>query len=318
MKIANYIFYIFFACTMFIACSSNEDILQIEPTPEKEEEVLEGAYAKQIDFVAGDEFSRSSYIYNNNLMHFSWGTKDPLGIFATSPENGEYDDNTIRQIQQSLFIVSDPGANYSHLDYSGSESSEYGWVEGYKRTAYFKYNKNYTPQADPEITFRNIPFSFEGQIQKAIPDMNAFYKGTAGSTDEITVKGSTNSTYVRSETAACAHLGDKDFLISPEATYSSGHIRFFMHHIGAVARLYLLAPKEPLLIKRLRLVATKPIFYTRGTADLSSQPYTPTASDGNDGLKLAAKDCPVENRQIHPDESSKTHALDLAFEGVTT
>lgn len=292
-------------CVVFVACSSNEDFVKTE---EPVEILPEGALMEQADFEDGDGVSRSTLIFDNDLLRFGWKADDPVGIFATA---GESETTPADKTEQDLFVAATDADNVVHLDYPDSETKDYDWKDGHKRTAYYKYNSSFSPNNKSHpYTYKELPFSFENQTQKGFVDMTAFYYGTS---DEAA--GNSNSVYRKSEEEACAHLGDADVLISPEVTFSDHRIRFPMRHIGAVARFFLLAPEEKMQMVSLRLVATKPIFYTKGFFDLTSTEYKPDATDK--GLHLISDYEPDKPRQVKPD-GDPVSTLKLDFDGVKT
>lgn len=307
MKIFNYILYLIAACTTLSACNSNEDFVKTEP-----DNLPDGGYVQRVDFRNGDEDTRSSFVFDNNVLKAGWIKGDKLGIYPTyntvETDAKKVGPTTPGATQQGCFELAEGGEGYIHID--NTDITDFTWADGFKRTAYFPYNKSFSPyNGNNKVLYNSIPFSFEGQTQTGYVNMGAFYKGDASGGS-----GYTNPNYKQSEVDACEHLATSDFLVSPEKELEGTRIRFPMHHLGAIARFFLLAPKENMLLKTLRLVATKPIFFTKGTVDLSSTQYDPNAADENDGLKLVSQTYTTdENRQMKPVESSKTSVLELSF-----
>lgn len=267
---------------------------------------------QKCEFRDGDEVSRSSFIFDGKLLNFISNAGDLVGIYPTAKIN---DDGTTSktgdETQQSPFVLQETGTGFIHID-PAANADNFTWANGFDRTSYFPYNSSFDPGND--IKYTALPFSFKDQVQQGYVNLTAYYNGDASGN-----KGNNSQVYIESETKACEHLNKCNFLISPESKYANGHIRFSAHPVGAVARFYLLAPKETLKLKSLRLVASEPVFYEEGTVDLSSQPYNSGATDKNEGLKLVSASYTEDSqRQMHP-KGEPSASVELKFaEGVST
>lgn len=297
MNIYSKIITLAFVLSALDACTNDDNATGIE------DELLNGAYVSKVDFEDGDEDTRSTFVFDANQMVGAWEAGDLVGIYATASTDGTPSDENA---QQSPFKLTASGTGYIYMDFAGA--GEYEWTE-FKRTAYFPYDAKNDPTAEPAVSYKGIPFSFKGQKQTGGVNMTAYYNGT-GSNDETDPNGPgyQNITYKASEAAACAHLGAYDFMIAPEQDYTVhentgiGYVRFPMNHVGAIARFFLLAPKEKLRINKMRLVASEPVFYTDFTADLSSHNPVSLIENGVRG----------DNCQITP-VGDKTAVLELDF-----
>lgn len=289
----NKIFFLTLLLSVMVSCSSGDDIIPNTP----DIELQDGGYITKCDFRDGDNVSRSSFVFDNNFIRFAFNQGDITGIYPTfnltKQEKTDY-----AQQEQSAFVLAASGSGFIHIDPEGNPDG-FTWADGFKRTAYFPYDGSFNPNNKTHpVCYNALPFSFKNQVQEGYVNLTAYYNG-----DSRGDKGNDNPTYRESEEKACAHLNSCNFLISPESEFNvnTGRIRFYAHPIGAVARFYLLAPKEKMQLMSLRLVASKPIFYEEGTVDLTSNPYNGNAEDKNDGLKLVSsvytKD---KDRQMHP------------------
>lgn len=312
MTIYHKITYMTIVLAMLVACTKDEMTEGLE----------KGAFVTRPDFTDGGEPTRSTFIFDDDILKFSWGKGDQLGLYPTYQLARQADEeNQILardpgktdplSTQQGLFVCTEGGDNTVHIDPSGEQADNFSWADGYLRTAYYPYKASNDPNATTKVFYNAIPFDFSGQVQSGYVDMTAYYVGTGSKNTNETKPGYTNQEYRDSEAKACAHLGKYDYMVSPEVQNNSGHIRFPLHHIGAIARFFLLAPEEQMILRSLKLVASKPIFYTRCTVDLSSMRCNPGAA--NDGLHLLPASEYEGEPQIHPDESSKTAMLELKF-----
>lgn len=301
---------------MFVACTKDDGATDQE----------NGAFVFRPDFTDGGEPTRSTFIFDGSILRFGWTQYDRLGIYPTYQLAREEDQENGTQAvtagptpketqEQGLFVCAEGGESTVHIEPEKSMADGFMWADGYNRTAYFPYRIENSPNREPAVYYNAIPFDFSGQVQKGYVDMTAYYNGTGDLSNNDTKWGPTNLTYKETERKACEHLGMYDYMISPEIQYVSSHIRFPLHHIGTVARFFLVTPEEQMRLVSLKLVASEPIFYTRCTADLTSMPYNSGAVDGNDGLKLKSGTAYPGGLQIHPVEESKTAMLELKFPG---
>lgn len=331
MKYINQTYLLLFVVVLFTACSSNDiaEDTQLPVLPGEntwEEKDVDGSSVTIKPFLPGDAVSRSSYAFDGQKLVFGWETNDKVGIYPTAmkplTEDDEnscldattyphpYSSDGIKRINpakssQQSFICNE--ADESQTSKITNESNpDYIWDENGRWTAYFPY-KGVDPEQE---SYETRTYSFAGQTQEGLPNMTAFYSGDGGY-----AAGATNPLYKESEALACQHLGAKDVLISSEAEWNSYRIRFYMRHLGAVLRLFLLAPEEDLVIKNIKLICDTPIFYEEGEFNLKSHPYD--ASKENMGVNLELYKSPdKEDCQIKPiGEPQKM--IELNFKGET-
>lgn len=300
MKI-NTILSIFSFIIILSACGSKEDLVIDEP---KIEEIAD---AEDIDavmcdgFYPGDEVTRTSLIYGQNGLSFSWKSDDKFGVFPTS--SGELRTENEHASQAKFYcskIVN--GGMTAEIK---TDDTGFSFSNNFNFTAYTPYISS------NDQNFKQIPFNFSNQVQQGLVDMAAYHTG-----------GYNNAAYKESERIACLHLSENDVMISPEMTPENQAIRFRMRHVGSIARFYVLFPKGKILkIKDIKLIADKPIFYEGGYINLSSHPFEPSkepstaipalnSTPNNWGVDL--KPYPGES-QITPNEGTKTNCLTLKF-----
>ncbi len=331
MKYINWTYILFFVVMLFAACSNN-DITEETPFPALpgdeawEEKDVDGSSVTVKPFLPGDEVSRSSFVFDGQELVFGWENGDKVGVYPTAILPGSEDDsdgyldketyphpnsdagvyrtNPVKAGQMLFLCNESDGSQTSKI--VKNDDTDYIWDVNGRWTAYFPY-KNVDIASE---TYEGRTFSFEGQIQEGLPNMTAFYSGDGGY-----AAGDSNPLYKESEALACQHLGAKDVLISSEAEWNSYRIRFYMRHLGAVLRLFLLAPEEDLVIKNIKLICDTPIFYEEGEFNLKSHPYD--ASKENMGVNLELYKSPdKEDCQIKP-VGQPQKMIELKFEGET-
>lgn len=266
------------SCTKEEASSSNTENVW-------EEKELDGASATIKGFEPGNIITRSTWIFDGQNLIFGWERGDKVGVYPTAQqlENGQdwnsLDVNLLNPEtskhpeypNKNIFITDytkTQSISFAALNPDGSQTAQlfsqgtvFEWDNMSRWTAYCPYNPEFSPLKDADKKYYNsLPFSFEGQVQEALPNMTAYYYGP-------------NQTYKASETKACKHLGISDVLISSEMQWNGSRINFQLRHLGAVARFFLLAPDENLTLKSLDLICDKAIFYKSGLFDLTSHPY---------------------------------------------
>lgn len=304
----------------------------------------QGVVIRRTGFEAGDEPTRSSLIYGEGGMVFSWNVGDTLGMYPTAavprkePDaEGTYSfDGLINANEEGMsgywhyansnktndsFFLTDPTKQqqtkyrctvlrqdglYAKLEASGT--STVNWdvqnEDIIRWTLYSPYNADYVPTGlGGSQNYNNLHFDFNGQTQTGWVNIGAFKSPSKPN-------GYDNPDYKKSEAEACAHLGKKDVLISAETKFNFPNTVFYLRHLGAVARFYMLAPEKDLTMVSLRLICDSKIFYTGGTFNLTSREYK---NDESKGLALVGDDAPL---QMSPDKGTLTNNLLLNFEGV--
>lgn len=302
----------------------------------------QGVVIRRTGFEAGDEPTRSSLIFGEGGLMFSWNVGDEMGMYPTAAvpkkeidaegnikynfdglinANDDWHYANTDKTNESFFFT-DPkkqqqtkyrctvlrqGGLFAKLEESGTSTVNWDVQnEDITRwTLYSPYNANYRPTGIPEGSqnYDNLHFDFREQIQTGWVNMRHFYNPT-------TSNGYNDPEYKASEAAACAHLGKKDVLISAETKFNFPHTVFYLRHLGAVARFFLLAPAKDLKMVSLRLICDSKIFYTGGYFNLTSREYK---NDETKGLALVGDREPL---QMKPDEETLTNNLLLSFSGV--
>lgn len=203
------------------------------------------------------------------------------GLYLTDPEKSnqvKYGCIGIKAGAQSAVIYSSDGG--------------FAWDENSRWTAYY-------PLKTTSEKYNKIEFDFSGQKQVGFVNMTAYYNKNM-------------STYRASERIACKHISDADIMISPETGLNNGGMLFEMRHVGAIARFFLVFPKDKAYkLVKLQLICESKIFYTKGQYNLKSRPYKAYASDGDYGLTLVGAN--KTNSQVQP-LGDATNMLELEFE----
>ncbi len=330
---------LFLLLQMLASCSS-EDVVPGNDLPSD----WTGAVIHRTGFEAGDAVTRSSLIFGEGGLKFSWERGDKLGMFTTAAcpqktEEGTYsfdglinpndaghpewanlwhyantektDDALFRtdptkqqQTQYNCTSVRDGGL-YARIDEAGT--STFDWDVEHEDltrwTIYSPHDAAYTPFGTAPQYYNHLRFDYTGQTQTGKVNMGAYYRATTSNKYD-------DPTYKASEASACAHLGKKDYNISAETKFRLPTTVFYVRHIGAVARFFLLAPAKSLEIVSLRLICDSKIFYTGGYFDLTSREYK---DDETKGLALVGDN---GTAQMQPDETTLTNNLELKFEKV--
>lgn len=325
--------YILFLVIFQLSCS-NEIERETNLDMTWEEEILDGSSVTVKGFEPGDVFTRSTWVFDNQKFIFGWKQGDGVGIFptakiaweATSEEwetknpglikPDENDEATLhpgykenknlcytnpQQSVPSIFHVESSVSN-SQTARVLSDRGDFEWDDSVRWTSYFPLNI-----IKEEPNYRDITFCWESedciQEQNGIPDISRLVKsGQSGG-------AATDPDYLKSEQIACQHLADADVMISSEMAWDNSRINFQLRHVGAVARFFMLAPKnENLVITNVKLICDSKIFYKSGHLNLKSHPYIAEESK-NYGVNLVGDaDC-----QITPDESSLTNMIQVNF-----
>lgn len=307
----------------------------------------QGVVIRRTGFEAGDEPTRSSLIFGEGGLMFSWNVGDEMGMYPTAafPRKDTDEKGNTTYIFDGLINANEVGkSGYWHYANTGKTNDSFFLTDPTKQqqtkyrctvlrqdglyaklekvsgtstvnwdvhnedttrwTLYSPYNADYVPKGlGGSQNYDKLHFDFKGQIQKGWVNIGAFKSPSKPN-------GYDNPDYKKSEAEACAHLGKKDVLISAETKFSFPNTIFYLRHLGAVARFYMLAPAKDLEMVSLRLICDSKIFYTGGTFDLTSREYK---NDESKGLALVGDDAPL---QMSPDKGTLTNNLLLNFEGV--
>lgn len=338
----RYITYIIVLLTLFTACSTENDVtsnVDIPTFPSDEnwkEEVMDGASVTVKGFEPGDVTSRTSLVYNGQSLVFGWKLNEQILLYPTAydlanaPEAStegllpqeDYPHPSFEQ-EPNLWRVDPNGANPSTFFVSQETTSQttkiengesdFFWDDIVRWSAYCQKGETRISSKEPS-TYEKRYFRFAGQRQKALAEIGEYFDYEEAETKED--KDAHLNKYHLSEAAASEHLGLYDILISPETQWVDGvRINFQMRHIGAIARIYLKAVEENLVIKDVKLICETPIFHEEGSFTLFSHPYDDTKSSDNYGVDLdrASSGCQIKSE----DDAKKMIQLDFDETCVT-
>lgn len=332
MKI-KYFTYIAILFSLLTACTTgNDDALSIGDIPlfpsddNWKEELLDGASVTVKRFEPGDEATRSSIYYDGQGLVFGWKRGDLTGLYPTAKDASKLKDEEKSGLlskeqdphpslsQEPDLLRVDPDASQQTIFACQEEttsqtarisngSSDFFWDDIVRWTAYFPY----MAPTKQEENYEKRYFSYTGQKQLGLTNIGEYFDYEDASTQSE--KTTHLNKYHLSEVNACQHLGKYDIMISPETKWEDGvRINFYMAHIGAIARLYLKVPEENLVIKDVKLICNKAIFYEGGSFTLYSHPYN--ASEKYKGVNFAA--------QIKPEgDPVKEIQLDFSSDCIT-
>lgn len=322
--------YIFICLTVFAACSTeNIDEPTVPPIDTTWETIdMPGSSVTVTGFECGDATTRSSWQFNGQKMVFGWEQGDAIGLYPTAgtsiepSEENSWEESNPTLVDPSVqkhplydndkvchtkgtraqatkayvkYFTKDSQTQSLHID-----DGSFVWEEQTRWTTYKPYNPNYNPNAEPSVYYTALPVDFSDQTQQGLTDMQALYQGKGGQP-----KGYNNPVYMETEAVACKHLASADFCISPEMVWAGERINFEFRHVGAIARLFMLAPEANLTLKKMELICDSKIFHSTGEVDLTSHLYDAGAT--NKGVKLVGDVAPI---QITPtDEPSQKVTL---------
>lgn len=325
----RYIFitYLSLLLILLTACSTDNAAQSLVPEFPKDEEwkeeIIDGASVTIKGFKPGDNVTRTSLYYDGQNMVFGWKGGDIFGLYPTAKDATHFQeeqmqgllDNTdyphpsgssnIYRVDpacsvQSKFISEESTSQTTRIT---NGSGEFFWDEIVRWTAYLPYSNG-----KEEENYEKRYFSFKNQKQSALTEVGEYFD-YEDATDETTRNLHLNN-YHLSEIQASQHLGSYDVMISPETQWVDGvRINFQMRHIGAIARIYLKAIEENLVIKDIKLICDKAIFYEEGSFNLISHPYDATASNDNYGVNLTSS---AQGCQIKP-EGEPVKMIQLSF-----
>lgn len=335
----TYITYLLFVSLLLVSCSKDGDIVHNSELDEYldktwEEETFDGASVTVKGFEPGNDITRSTWTFDNQKLVFGWKQGDGIGIFPTAKNALEATEDSWANVNPGLIRPNEEEPSTLHPQYAsdhtlcitntqysaptpfyvtspteGSQTAqlfgnmgEYEWDDQVRWTAYFPYKL-----IKGEPNYSCIHFAWESdthrQKQTGIPDISRLVKSGQSATVCTDVQ------YLASEKRACDHLAGEDIMISSEMVWSGTRINFQLRHIGAVARFFMLAPKNMnLVLTNLKLICDKEIFYKAGQFTLTSHPYVANESN-NYGVNLVGS----VNSQVTPDETTKTKMLQMDF-----
>lgn len=318
---------------LLTACSTvenDDDVTFFTGDENWKEELLDGPSATVKGFEPGDETSRTTLYYDGQSLVFGWKSSDRIGLYPTAKDmtsadadqtkegllsQAEYPHPSLKE-EPNLYRVDPVYAAQSPFTCSETTrqttrivngSADFHWDDIVRWSAYFPYS-----QAKEEENYEKRSFSFVGQKQKALAEIGEYFDYEDATTESE--KNNHLNKYHLSETQACMHLGDYDVMISPETEWEDGvRINFQMRHVGAIARVYLKAMEEGLVIKNVKLICDKPIFYEGGSFNLISHPYKDSETNygvdlnrNSTGCQIKPEGNPVKMVQLDFDETCVT------------
>lgn len=279
----KYLTYIAIVIAILMACSK-ENIPTLPDFPNDDnwkEEIMNGASATVKRFEPGDEVTRSTFNFTGQGYVFGWTAGDKIGLYPTTNNDGPVDPE---HSSQSLFICQGSSSQTTKIDYS---DGNFVWDEIVRWTAYFPYS-----QGKEDETYANRTFSFKNQTQQALPEIGKYFDYEDATNPED--RNKYLNEYQLTEAKACKHLGDFDVMISPETQWVEGtRINFQLRHVGSFARFYLTKIEAGLVIKDIKLICDKAIFYEGGTFNLSSHPYNADAPNFGVDLNRESDNCQI-------------------------
>lgn len=312
------------------ACSSeNTEGISLPTDDMWVEEAIDGASITIKPFTAGDEITRSSLVFGNQSLIFGWNKGDAVGLYPTAKDKAQVESTdglldpsvndankhvlypTLPNIwrtdptkaAQKVFYTDEPNGSQTVRIFNKQDDFE--WDEIVRWSAYYPY-KGVDIATE---TYVSRTYDYSNQKQNGLVNISAYKKGANSE-----AAGEDNTAYRLSEIAACAHLGAKDVMISPEMSWNGTKVNFQMRHVGSVIRLYLLAPKEKenLIIDNVKLICDSKIFYEKGKFTLLSHPYVEDSEhDYGVNLNIGGEGC-----QITP-VGERTNMLQLTFKAGT-
>lgn len=227
--------------------------------------------------------TRATY-YDGQHISFTWevyddasGKGDVLGIVPLS----ENDAQQMRFACKSVSKTAEEGEGGLSQALFKQEDANFAWTAGKKYRAYYPYNKD-----AQDVTA--IPLDYTGQCQTGKPDMEDYYQTT------------TKDKYYATERSASAHLSEKSFLISDEATaVSNKSLPFKMSYLCGIVRLYLALPTDVNAeISEIRLVATKAVFHEHATLNMRTG-ETATAGNATNNLLLQLREVNLPGTTVY-------------------
>ena len=257
------------AAVLLTACSDADDFAQGNKTVVVPSGIgiIEATTGSIPDFMyeEGELTSRSSLAYDhfNTRMKFSWkqpklgGDADAIGVFALN------DDPT--KSAQMRYVVTDDDLVESGNYVTGVFEKADPAVDPFEKE--YEYEA-YSPCKDYDMDYTQVPISYLEQKQASNVQMNLLNVYNANPTD------GNKAAYLASEAAACAHLGDYDFMASTATTTIAAHAHFLFQHMGATVRFFMLAPSNDVIYDSLQLVKKKKKFPVRAKMNVKEKTLT--------------------------------------------
>lgn len=258
------------AAVLLTACSDADDFAQGNKTVVVPSEIgkIEATTGSIPDFMyeEGELTSRSSLAYDhfNTRMKFSWkqpklgGDADAIGVFALN-------DNPTVSAQMKYVVTDDDlveSGNYVTGVFENAVPEAAPLDKEYEYEACSPYKVGY------DMDYTQVPISYLEQKQASNVQMNLLNVYNGNPTD------GNKAAYLASEAAACAHLGDYDFMASTATTTIAAHAHFLFQHMGATVRFFMLAPSNEVIYDSLQLVNNYKKFPVRAKMNVKEKTLT--------------------------------------------
>lgn len=326
----RFITYIIVLLALFTACSTENDVasdIDVPAFPSDDswtEELMDGASVTVKGFLPGDQTSRTSLVYDGQSLVFGWKLNEQIVLYPTAYDLSKAPADASKQglldqtssphpslaQESNLWRVDPNGANPSTFFVSQETTSQttkiengksdFFWDDIVRWSAYCQKSETKISSKEP-ATYEKRYFSFANQQQKSLADLGEYFDYVYKQGQTQQEKNEHLSKYHLSEANASEHLGTYDVLISPETKWVDGvRINFQMRHIGAVARLYLKVGEENLVIKDVKLICEKPLFYEEGSYTLLSHPYVANEENYGVNLNVGTEGCQISTEGVTP------------------
>ena len=252
-----------FSSIGFILNSCKEDIVENNP---------ENSFPESPDNISGIKFTASDFKYssvnsrtnidiNVNGAKFSWASNDTIGIF---PDEGS-----------QVYFPMESGAGTNTASFTGG-----GWA--LKSSS--KYAAYYPLRGEFYLDKKNIPLSYEGQIQTG--------NGTTG------------------------HLGAYDYMGAVATIPEDGNVNFGFKHLGALVQLNI-PMDNACTLENLTLSVDKGTFVTNASLDLTSESLTVTPTKTSEEFTISLNDFIVQENNKTATVYFMMHPVDLSSSLIT-
>lgn len=258
------------AAVILTACSDADDFAQGNKTVVAPSEIgiIEATTGSIPDFMyeEGELTSRSSLAYDhfNTRMKFSWkqpklgGDPDAIGVFALNVDPA-------LSVQMKYTVTDDDlveSGNYVTGVFEKADPAVEPFEKEYEYEAYSPCKDDY------DMDYTQVPISYLEQNQASNVQMNLLKVYNDNPTD------GNKDAYLASESTACAHLGDYDFMASTATTTIAAHAHFLFQHMGATVRFFMLAPSNEVKYDSLQLVNNYKKFPVRAKMNVKEKTLT--------------------------------------------
>lgn len=302
---SRYFYILVLAALAITGCTKDSDVLDEgtnvpvtgghgDAQEDPEEEII-GVHATVPELVSvnisnGDVATRSSlaFDYVTSKMKFSWGATDASANMGVFPVPVPMPSQQVSTEVLPINFFRAPGQDASSLScqFVPQDGNSVQPLQG--NTTYIAF-RPFTNQGDFDYTKKEL--SYEGQSNGNNVLMGAYYKKP---NEEALAR------YNASEVSAASHLGEYDYLVSPQqTTRAMGGVEFQLERMGLVVRFFIKNPAadpENKVFEELQIVTQNTNQFTlRGDINLGTRVITPTKKSNvmvlkyGDGLEMGAK-----------------------------